>query len=507
MPLLASMRDSGSLSLAPTAASVAVALTAALMATWQSRKWLKRGKEVSSGFPQVPGLPFLGIFGSRLLSADNSAAVLESLADEYGKKEGGFEFDLLGDHWIALCTMDFCLQAFALRPYKMTRPGHWIATGLFEDEEVVGLFFAEGPAWALQRRIIAPAFNEAAVESYLPAVGDIIDSLMSQMQQAAASGDKVDILRTMLRFTGDLIAKVAFGHDLGAIERGCAELDDVLLLLDITMSRIMAPLPYWRIPGLQSLLPGNRAVRRLKGRMASLLEGHSKSQSGSSRATVLENLVKREGERLSHEDVVMNLIILFLAGSDTTATTLTWALYELARQPELQAKVSAEVAQLPTKVCSRSTLDAAPLVQAIWKETLRKHPAAPLLDVQAKEPVVIAGREIPVGTHVMLMTRVAFQESAEVRSILGDDLQDFRPERWLDAERKLKTCALFDSYPFGGGARICPGKALANFSGPAVLLALVQRFSIAPWEGPPMAERSSFVLKPASPVRLHIVPR
>merc|ERR1719215_1267641 len=109
------------------------------------------------------------------------------------------------------------------------------------------------------------------------------------------------------------------------------------------------------------------------------------------------------------------------------------------------------------------------MTQATWKETLRLNSVAPALYLESQEALQLAGRTVPPKTSVWVLTREAQRQSPEMREVLGDDWEAFRPERWLAKDGTgLVQCPEMDAWVFGHGARVCPGKGLANTIGPLV---------------------------------------
>jgi len=179
------------------------------------------------------------------------------------------------------------------------------------------------------------------------------------------------------------------------------------------------------------------------------------------------------------------MTIMFVAGSETTAVTTSWTLCHLARSPEVQERARREVVgfleasggaerALGPQEFSLSKL---PYLEGCILEGLRLHPVVdgPINALKAMEPFEMLGRRFPAGTMLFPLFKVAMQR--DMRDRFGwDDLEEFRPERWLspdggidrDKERAIMT--------FGGGPRVCPGALMAKKQMAVLLCSLLSRF-------------------------------
>lgn len=446
-------------------------------------------------FRQVPGgLPWIG--NRDLLDPNRTAEIMEGWAKEHGE-DGIFECSLAGQRMIVFCDYEKCLPLLSLRPFKVTRASASKQVGLIH--KIQGLLFMEGSQWKLQRRLAAPAFNLKSVESYMPDIHTIMCTFLAEINKRTVAGELTNVSVLARSFNADTISKLAFGQDFGSLSHCSADLSELMVLLESINTRFVSPVPYWLFPGLGNYIDGGEAaLEHMRRKMAALLD--NKSELGS--AMFLQKLLEVEGEKLTREELMGNLIVFFIAGTDTSTHTLSWALYHLAHRPELQDVLVVESAKLPDGVPTAQQVKALTMAQAVWKETLRLNSVVPFIDLMNEEPIILHGREIPRHTTLFVLTRTMCRTSPVVREALGDDLEEFRPARWVDSRGDLIKCTPFDTLFFGHGARRCPGMELANIVGPWVLAEIVRRFSIAQWEGPPMQEKTSFVQQPKDDVQL-----
>lgn len=165
---------------------------------------------------------------------------------------------------------------------------------------------------------------------------------------------------------------------------------------------------------------------------------------------------------------------LFLAGTDTTSSTLEWAMAELIHSPEKMAKARYELEEVIGKedrTVEESDISRLPYLQAVIKETLRLHPPVTfLIPHRAIDDVEIQGYVVPKDAQILCNLWAMGQDSN-----VWSDAQTFRPERFLDVGIDYKGRD-FELIPFGAGRRICPALPLAHRMLHLMLGGLIYRF-------------------------------
>ncbi|XP_021908535.1 cytochrome P450 76A1-like [Carica papaya] len=189
-----------------------------------------------------------------------------------------------------------------------------------------------------------------------------------------------------------------------------------------------------------------------------------------------EGTGKDEPARFSERDINIFIMEIFVAGSETTSSTIEWALTELLLNPESMAKAKAEITQVlgsKTKV-EENDIANLPYLQFIIKETLRLHPPIPfLVPRKARQDTEFTGYRIPKNTQA-LVNVWAIGRDPEV----WDDPLSFKPERFSESTIDFKG-QHYELIPFGAGKRMCAGLALAQRILHLVLASLLRRFD---WE-------------------------
>jgi cytochrome P450 len=197
-------------------------------------------------------------------------------------------------------------------------------------------------------------------------------------------------------------------------------------------------------------------------------------------ANFLESLLvaAEDEESLTDEDVRGNLLTMLMAGEDTTAHTLAWAIYILAQHPEIQEKLFTEAETVLgngnwlERYDEHSSLVYA---EAVAYETMRLKPVAPLLMNEPVEDVEIDGYLFKKGARLLSEFRYAGMEEDNF-----SNAKEFKPERWI--EHKTGKCPMGHDtkafIPFGSGPRFCPGKNLAMLEIKLVLSMLMKNFKV-----------------------------
>jgi len=193
---------------------------------------------------------------------------------------------------------------------------------------------------------------------------------------------------------------------------------------------------------------------------------------------------------------------LFVAGTDTTSSTLEWAMAELLNNTEKLKKARAELEEIVGKdnPIEESDITRLPYLQAVVKETLRLHPSAPfLVPRRAVSDVKLSGFTVPKNAQI-LVNMWAIGRDPEI----WENPNSFQPERFLGSEIDVKGRD-FELIPFGAGSRICPGLPLAIRMLHLMLGSLIHEFcwelEFEGGEKMDMEDRYAFTLQKAGSLR------
>lgn len=222
----------------------------------------------------------------------------------------------------------------------------------------------------------------------------------------------------------------------------------------------------------------------------------------------LIDITEDKTEELNKRQTIHMLKVLFVAGTDTIASTLEWAMAEVLHDPEVLMKVQEELEQIIGKgqCIEESYIDRLPYLRAVIKETFRLHPAVPLLIPRKAGPSAeICDFTVPEGAQVLVNVWAIGRDPS-----IWKMPNCFMPERFLGSDTDVKGRD-FELLPFGGGRRICPGLPLALRMLPSMLGSLLNCFE---WnlengeslENMDMEEKFGITLRKAQPLRAIPVP-
>ncbi|KAF5729924.1 hypothetical protein HS088_TW20G00291 [Tripterygium wilfordii] len=223
----------------------------------------------------------------------------------------------------------------------------------------------------------------------------------------------------------------------------------------------------------------------------------------------LLDICERNSEDFDRSHIEHLFLVLFVAGTDTTSSTLEWAMAELLRNPEALFRARAELEQTIGKGNRVQESDVArlPYLQAIIKETFRLHAAVPLLlPRKAAEDVEVAGYKVPKDAQVMVNAWAIGRDPS-----IWEDSNSFVPERFLRSEIDARG-QHFELIPFGAGRRVCPGLPLAIHMLHLMLGSLIHSFDwkledgVTP-ETMNMEDKFGLTLQKAQPLRAIPIPK
>lgn len=238
---------------------------------------------------------------------------------------------------------------------------------------------------------------------------------------------------------------------------------------------------------------------------------NARSTNSSTTNDILDTLLNLYQENeLSMEEINHLLVDIFDAGTDTTASTLEWAMAELAKNPHMMARAQNEIEQALGKDCTiiqESDISKLPYVQAVIKESLRLHPPTVfLLPRKADQDVELYGYVVPKNAQV-LVNLWAIGRDPKV----WKNAEVFMPERFLESDIDVKGRD-FELLPFGAGRRICPGLTLAYRMLNLMMATLIHSFDwkledgISP-QDLDMTEKFGITLQKVKPLQVIPIPK
>jgi len=405
---------------------------------------------------------------------------LEQWAEQYGDI---FLFRLGPRKVVVVSELATIQSILRNRPDKFARSR--VVRAATAEIGLEGVFSAEGDNWRRQRKLVAAALNRTQLEPFFPKLRQISERLLRRWDEAAGSGRPVDLGADLMRFTVDATLRLAFGVDANTLETPGPviqqHLDKVFPALH---RRINFPFPYWRLFRLPADRRLDRSLAELRREVAEMVRSARERRPWDDESrgpgNFLESILQaceEDGSGFSDDEIFANAGTLLLAGEDTTANSVAWAVYHLMRHPEALARARDEVdAVLGAEDRILGGIEQThrlPYLDAVSNETMRLKPVAPLLLSEALADVELLGFRIPRGTPVAtLFRRVATRDENFA------DGARFDPERWLRPPAEQPGPHDRQAFfPFGGGSRLCPGRNLALLEIRSLLALFCRNFS------------------------------
>lgn len=316
----------------------------------------------------------------------------------------------------------------------------------------------------VRRRLFGPGFAKTNIRrNWEGTVKDKVVLAVKKMKHEIQKTGKADVLKWWTLMASDVSSTLLFGDSFHTLEEGKSNEYIRTLTKALTANGIAAELPLLRMIGKKLPFQATNELfntNEILSSYAKTAVRNLKSTHGNSSRNIFSNIqaAAEKGEMLQDEDVEAETMALFVAGTDTTAISLTYLVWAVLTRPELRRQVEGEVAALPEEYAD-ADVEKLPLVNAVIEETLRLYGAAPgaLPRVVPPGGRDMGGYFIPQGTCA---TTHAY--SAHRDPDLFPQPEEFRPSRWLVGSDDYLTDAARAVYaPFGGGARACLGQHIA----------------------------------------------
>jgi cytochrome P450 len=362
-----------------------------------------------------------------------------------------------------------------------------------------GLFTSEGALWRRQRKLMAPIFRYKML-------GHFAEQMAACAERAVSSwndGETLDVARETTRIAMGVAGKSLFdaetfdeadeiGHALTvALAWANIETSAITMIVQARLKTMLdvespawGPFDAWRqklAAWLDApLLPPTARTRELRDaiglldqRVERMIADRRRDPAG--RQDLLSLLLEARDEddhsRMSDKQVRDEVLTLFIAGHETTASGLAWSLYLLARAPEALRRARAEADALGGRLPGYDDLPRLPYCLQVFKEALRLFPPIYVFGRQALCDVSVGGYVLPAGT-IVIVSPFALHRRAD----LYPDPERFDPERFT---REAEEARPREAYlPFSGGPRTCIGNHFALMEGPLVLATILGRVEL-----------------------------
>jgi cytochrome P450 len=393
-------------------------------------------------------------------------------------------------HVFQLTHPDLARDILVERPEQFQKPK--LLKYAFRPFGGDGLVTSDGALWRQQRKLMQSAFHHRQLAGY----ADDMVALTTRWMDSFADGDVREINAEMANLTIRIVLKSLFGGELPAEANDIGR--SMLALLDAANRRVNSPfrVPSW-VPTPKNLRE-KRAIARLDAILQTLIRARRAStESLNDLLSVLLAAVDADtGTRMSDRQLRDEMMTLFLAGHETTATALTWTCYLLSLHPEVEAKLFDELHRvLAGRAPTVNDLPQLPFSEMIIRESMRLYPPAPGVAREPIEDVTIAGYEVPKGALISINSYVLHRDPR-----FFPDPERFNPERFAQGwEERIPRYAYL---PFGSGPRVCIGNGFAMMEARLILATLAQRYRLFLEPGQTIKPVQLVTLRPNGPIRM-----
>ncbi len=360
-----------------------------------------------------------------------------------------------------------------------------------------GLLTSDGEKWRTHRRVMSPAFDAKSIASYAPVITEAAERRL-RAWDGLGDGVEIDVAEEMVALTLDIISRTMFSAD-----------DMVGVRLDGSLRSGFAEMNF----GLQHIAPLigpvllNAKLKRIRGTfddldqvMETLIRGREVTLEGAPK-DLLDRLIRatdsETGFKMSERDVRDEVIIIFLAGHETSALAATYAWYLLSLHPREEAKLHAELdSVLGGRMPAHEDLARLPYTRMVIDEAMRLYPPAPTLTGRvAREDDEICGHPVRKGSEIAILPWVLHRHR-----MLWDNPNVFDPERF--SPERSATRPRFAYLPFGGGPRICIGASLATAEVSLLLAAMAQHYRLKFVDGQKVDLVHRVTMRPRGGIRM-----
>nr|QWK52236.1 cytochrome P450 71B19-2 [Isatis tinctoria] len=332
-------------------------------------------------------------------------------------------------------------------------------------------FTPYGEEWKERRKLaVRELFSLKKVQSFRHIREDECNFLVKKLSESAVDQSPVDLSKSLFWLTASIMFRVVLGqnfHDSKFIDKD--KIEELVFEAETALAGFSCSdfFPVAGVGWLVDWLSGQRkrlndVFLKLDDVLQRVIDDHLSPGRSKDHEDIIDSMldvIHKQGEndslKLTLDHIKGVLANVFLAGIDTGAITMIWAMTELARQPKLMKKVQGEIRDRLGNKKERITqedVDGFPYLKMVIKETFRLHPPAPLLlPRETMAHMKVQGYDIPPKRRILVNT-VAIGRDPKVWT----NPEEFNPERFIDSTVDYRG-QHFELLPFGSGRRICPG--------------------------------------------------
>ncbi|XP_012288296.2 uncharacterized protein LOC105704030 [Orussus abietinus] len=459
---------------------LAAIAAAYLYMTRKFNYWRKRG------VLEVPPSPFLGNYSDCIFMKKSPG---EFLKDLYDRGEGA---DCVGfyifDKPFLLIRDPGLIKNILVKDFNYFIDRYAAAR---EDDRLgaANLFILKSPAWKTVRSKLSPIFTSGKLKKMFDLMTDISEDLQTYLESCnlEGNGQVLEMKEVCAKFTTDMIATTAFGLRVNSLNNPEAEFRKWgRQMFHFTILRGLELTTLFFAPKLAGPLRLSFFPKKTEKFLRSSLWGtiNERIKSGNKRNDLIDLLIELknskqeiEGFQFDGDDLVAQAAVFFTAGFETSSTAISFTLYELALQPEIQNRLRKEIHEALEENNGEITYEMVvnlPYLDMVVSETLRKFPPLPLLDrvTAADYKVPDSNVVIEKGTPIFIPLLGLHWDPDNF-----PNPEQFDPERFSEENKKARKP--FTYMPFGDGPRNCIGLRLGLLQSKLGLVKILSQYEVS----------------------------
>ena len=456
----------------------------------------------------LPGPKPLPLIGNlHQLNPTKVHLTLQAWADQYGPI---YRLMMGRRRAVAISDPHLINELLRARPETFRRSANM--DRIISEVGIKGVFNAEGEAWRPQRKLSVAALAQRNLRQLYPCIRTVAGRLKKRWERSANAAEPPDFVDDLRRFTVDVTMLIAFGYDVNTVEQADDKIQRELeIIFPAINRRLFALFPIWRVVRSPSDRRLERALKSVRAWLIGLVdEARGRLEADPDRAHKPSNFleamlaaVDEQGRPFADDVIISNLMTMLLAGEDTTANTLAWAVHHLCDSPEWVTELRREADEALGAIDVAENVDVANELAsagAVANETMRLRPVAPVGLFDANVDTALGDYHISEGTTVIILPRLPALDQTNFVDPLA-----FRPQRWMEHQSGAHEVSA--NAPFGSGPRMCPGRSLALLEMKAFLSMLYKSFDVERvGNAEDVAELFGFTMSPAG-LRVRLRPR
>ncbi|MGF1492711.1 MAG: cytochrome P450 [Microcoleaceae cyanobacterium] len=343
----------------------------------------------------------------------------------------------------------------------------------------VGLFGMNDQHHRQNRKLMLPAFHKQRLAGYMQDMIAITDSELARMQP----GESCEIAQMMQRLTLRIATRTLFGEDIAQGDYGTGQLmQDTFRVQGEAWTNL---LPF-DIPGLPFHHYLN-LLSKFEQRMQDIIDHKQNGDQPDILSMLIRARYEETGLKLTQDELLGHVGVIFAAGHDTSANALNWTLFLLSQHPQVMADLLDELESvLQGNPPTMEQLTQLPFLERVIKESMRVLAPVPWNGRVTSQPTQLGGYDLPQGTEVF----ISIYHTHHLPELYPDP-EAFNPYRWETIDPNS-----YEYNPFSAGSRICIGAGFAMLEIKVVLAMLLQRFRLEYIPAVPIDRTGFIVIRP-----------